>query len=106
MTDGNWDDVEFRIYKQNIFSRMYFYLNRNLIQTIFLVAGSILGCIVIINLSYYPEISVPWKFAISTFITILPISFFLQAFLLEKSTVNSIASDLQSKFYKFREKKI
>jgi hypothetical protein len=67
----------------------------SLFKIIILIAGLVLGSV----LAYYifHEYSIPnyWKVAITTFILLLPFSFFLQASLHMKSLKDEIASNIQ-----------
>ena len=64
-----------------------------------MAAGFILAFIVVVNLFSYTQIPIAWQIAITTFILILPISFFLQSNMIEDYLVDERISLMRDQFY-------
>ena len=64
-----------------------------------MAAGIILAFIVVVNLFNYTQIPIAWQIAITTFILILPISFFLQSNMIEDYLVDERISLMRDQFY-------
>jgi hypothetical protein len=69
-----------------------------------MIAGFILGSMILFSVFQYNAIPLQWKIATSTFILILPISFFMQAKMKENSLVTAHVTTIQNDFLKIYEK--
>ena len=68
-----------------------------LLKVVIIIAGAILASIVTVNLFSYQSIPYPWKIAISTFLLVVPISFFLQSKMTETSIMDERINEIKRK---------
>jgi hypothetical protein len=72
-----------------------FISSENLLKLSIAIAGSIMGTVIVLNTFQYEFIPLTWKIAVSTFILILPISFFMQAKMMENTITDERISGIK-----------